>query len=336
MSVSENRLQVVFGSGQVGRALAAHLAGLGLPVRVVSRHRAAGLPKVVNWCGADATNFEAASEAANGAAVIYQCLNAPYTKWAELFPPLQRGVLAAAERSGALLVTLENLYAYGPTQGVPLTEDLPLAATTIKGRTRAAMTQELLNARDAGRVHIAIGRASDFFGAGATESALGERIFANALAGRRADFIGNPDLPHTYSYVPDIAAGLATLGTDARAIDEVWHLPGPETTTTHQILDLVAHEVGHPVGIRSVSKLAVRALGLVNPMMRALVEMAYEFDEPFVLDTTKFQTTFGRVGTPLPTAIAATVDGYRNKAITTALPTDSPNHISAQRKASRR
>jgi hypothetical protein len=85
-----------------------------------------------------------------------------------------------------------------------------------------------------------------------------------------------------------------------------------------------------------VSKLAVRALGLVNPMMRALVEMAYEFDEPFVLDTTKFQTTFGRVGTPLPTAIAATVDGYRNKAITTALPTDSPNHISAQRKASRR
>ena len=39
MSVSENRLQVVFGSGQVGRALAAHLVGLGLPVRVVSRHR---------------------------------------------------------------------------------------------------------------------------------------------------------------------------------------------------------------------------------------------------------------------------------------------------------
>ena len=313
MSVSENRLQVVFGSGQVGRALAAHLAGLGLPVRVVSRHRAAGLPEVVDWCGADATNLEAAFEAANGAAVIYQCLNAPYTKWAELFPPLQRGVLAAAERNGALLVTLENLYAYGPTDGVPMTEDLPLAATTAKGRTRATMTQELLAARDAGRVHIAIGRASDFFGVGVTESTLGERIFANALAGRRADFIGNPDLPHTYSYVPDIAAGLATLGTDERAIDEVWHLPGPETATTRQILDLVAHEVGHPVGIRSVSKLAVRALGLVNPMMRALVEMSYEFDEPFVLDTTKYETTFGDDRTPLALAVAATVDGYRIK-----------------------
>jgi len=295
-----------------------------------------GLPHVVDWRGADATDPGAASDAAGGASVIYQCLNAPYAKWAELFPPLQRGVLEAAERSGALLVTLENLYAYGPTDGVPLTEDLPLAATTVKGRTRAAMTEELRAARDAGRVHIAIGRASDFFGAGVTESTLGERIFANALAGRRADFIGNPDLAHTYSYVPDIATGLATLGTDERAIDGVWHLPGPETVTTRQILDLVAHEVGHPVGIRSVSKLAVRALGVVNPMMRALVEMSYEFDEPFVLDATKFETTFGRVGTPLRTAVAATVDGYRNKAITTALAASSPNHITAEREVERR
>ena len=98
--------------------------------------------------------------------MIYQCLNAPYTRWPGLFPPLQRGVLAAAERAGALLVSLENLYGYGPTGGRPMTEDLPLAAATVKGRTRAAMTAELLAAAEAGRVRIAIGRASDFFGAG--------------------------------------------------------------------------------------------------------------------------------------------------------------------------
>ena len=76
----------------------------------------------------------------------------------------------------------------------------------------------------AGRVRAAIGRASDFFGAGATESTLGQRVFGNAVAGKRVDFIGRPDLPHTYSYVPDIAAGLATLGTDERAAGQVWHL----------------------------------------------------------------------------------------------------------------
>jgi nucleoside-diphosphate-sugar epimerase len=216
--LSEERLHVVFGVGQVGRALSARLAGLGLPVRVLSRHRPTVLADGVDWRAADASDPEAATAAAEGASVVYQCLNAPYTNWPELFPPLQRGVLSAAERNGALLVSLENVYGYGPTAGKPMTEDLPLAAKTVKGRTRAAMTQELLGAAEAGRVRIAIGRASDFFGAGVTETTLGERVFANAVAGKRADFLGNPDLPHTYSYVPDVAAGLATLGTDERAI----------------------------------------------------------------------------------------------------------------------
>jgi nucleoside-diphosphate-sugar epimerase len=312
----KDRLHVVFGTGQVGSALAAHLAGLGIPVRTVSRHRPATQPGI-DWRAADVTDPEAAADTAKGAAVIYQCLNAPYTQWPKRFPPLQRGVLAAAERTGALLVSLENLYGDGPTGGRPMTEDLPLAATTVEGQTRAAMTAELLAAADAGRVRIAIGRASDFFGAGVTQgSTLGERVFGNALAGRRAGFIGNPDLPHTYSYVPDIAAGLATLGTDARAAGQVWHLPGPPTVTTRALLDLVADQVGHPVGVRPVPKLALRALGLASPMMRGLAEMSYQFDQPFVLDTSKYQSVFGAAGTPLAAAVAATIAWYRTRTST--------------------
>ncbi|MGA2928609.1 MAG: NAD-dependent epimerase/dehydratase family protein [Solirubrobacteraceae bacterium] len=307
----EEPLHVVFGAGQVGRALAARLAGLGLAVRVVSRTRPPGLPDGVQWQGADATDPQAATDAAARASVVYQCLNAPYTDWPKRFPPLQQGVLTAAENAGALLVTLENLYGYGPTAGQPMTEDLPLAATTVKGRTRAAMSRELLAAGDAGQVRIAIGRASDFFGAGVTESALGERVFANAVAGKRADFIGNPDLPHTYSYIPDIAVGLATLGTDERAVGGVWHLPGPETVTTREILELVAGDVGHPVGVRSVPKLMLRALGLFNPVLRELPELAYEFDQPFVLNTAKYESTFGSDTTPLATAVGATVAWYQ-------------------------
>ncbi len=310
----EGGLHVVFGTGQVGLALADRLAGLGVEVRAVSRRRPVALADGVDWRAADATDLDAAADAAKGASVVYQCLNAPYTRWPELFPPLQRGVLAAAERAGALLVTLENLYAYGPAGGRPMTEDLPLAATTSKGRARAVMTAELLAAAAAGRVRVAIGRASDFFGAGATQSTLGERVFGNAVAGKRADFIGNPDLPHTYSYVPDIAAGLATLGTDKRAAGQVWHLPGPETVTTRALLDLVAGEVGHPVGVRNVPPLVVRALGLVSLLMRGLAEMSYEFEQPFILDTTKFESAFGTATTPLATAITDTVAWYRTQA----------------------
>jgi nucleoside-diphosphate-sugar epimerase len=322
--VTEDRLHVVFGAGQVGRALAARLAALGLGVRVLSRRRPAGLPDGVAWRSVDASDPDAAADAAGGAEVVYQCLNAPYTDWPKRFPPLQRGVLNAAERNEALMVTLENIYAYGPTAGRPMTEDLPLAATSVKGRTRAEMTRELLAAADAGRVRIAIGRASDFFGAGVTETTLGERVFANAVAGKRADFLGNPNLLHTYSYVPDIATALATLGTDERAAGGVWHLPGPETVTTRQLLDLVAGELGAPVGVRSVPKLALRALGLVNPLMRGLVEMSYEFEADFVLDTTKYESTFGTAGTPLKTAVAETVAWYRAAANAPGPPKETP------------
>jgi nucleoside-diphosphate-sugar epimerase len=184
-------------------------------------------------------------------------------------------------------------------------------------RRRVTLTAELLAAADAGRVRIAIGRASDFFGAGVIQgSTVGERVFGNALAGRRADFIGNPDLPHTYSYVPDIAAGLATLGTDARAAGQVWHLPGPPTVTTRALLDLVADQIEHPVGVRPVPKLALRALGLASPTMRGLAEMSYQFDQPFVLDTSKYESVFGAAGTPLAAAIAATIAWFRTRTST--------------------
>jgi nucleoside-diphosphate-sugar epimerase len=162
---------------------------------------------------------------------------------------------------------------------------------------------------------MAIGRASDFFGAGVTDgSTLGERVFGNAVSGRRADFIGNPELLHTYSYVPDIARGLATLGTDKRAVDQVWHLPGPETVTTRHIFELIGAEVGHPVESRSVSKLVLRGLGLFNPVLRSMVEMTYQFDQPFVLDTSKYTAVFGDSGTPLPDAIAGTVAWFQRRA----------------------
>jgi predicted dinucleotide-binding enzyme len=105
----------VFGTGQAGNALAAHLAGLGVAVRAVSRHRPAELAGGTDWRAADVTGPQAAADAAKGASAVYQRLNAPYTQWPERFPPLQRGVLAAAGRTGALLVVLENLDGCGPT-----------------------------------------------------------------------------------------------------------------------------------------------------------------------------------------------------------------------------
>jgi len=127
-------------------------------------------------------------------------------------------VLEGAAAAGAKLIAMENLYMYGPTDGRPLTEDLPYAASTRKGVVRARMSEELMEAHKSGRVQVAIGRASDFFGPGALASAAGEQVFGRAVEDKSAQVAGDPDQPHTYTYALDIGRGLAILGEREEAL----------------------------------------------------------------------------------------------------------------------
>ena len=243
---------VVFGAGAVGSTLARHLAGLGERVVAVSR---SGRPvDGAEAVAGDAADREFMASAVEGADVVYQCLNPPYHRWPELFPPLQRSVMDAARAAGAKLVSFENLYMYGPTGGEPVTEDLPYAATGRKGRVRGQMAAELLDAHTAGDLRVAIGRASDFFGPGALVTHMGERVFYPVLAGKKAQVFGDPDQPHTFTYVPDIAAGLATLGMSDAGDGQAWHLPNPETLTTREFIGRVAAAAGTGGGVSAMPK----------------------------------------------------------------------------------
>jgi len=206
---------VVFGTGQVGRPLVERLLADGHDVVAVNRSGRAHTPGA-QVVGGDATDPAFTARVCDGAHAVYFCLNASnYGRWDAEFPPLQRGVLTGAARAGARLVVLDNLYAYGPPNGRPLVETMSAKPTSTKAATRAAMTEELLGVHAAGQVAVAIGRASDYFGPGALMSALGETVFATALTGARAQVMGDPDQPHSYSYTPDVAAALVTLGTAA-------------------------------------------------------------------------------------------------------------------------
>lgn len=164
---------VVFGTGQIGRLVAKRLVSLGADVTAVNRSGCDSVHGAQVVAG-DATDPMFTAQVGAGADAVYFCLNPPrYDNWARDFPPLQHGVLTAAEAAGARLVVLDNLYAYGSTGGRDLVESLPANPASAKAATRAAMTAELLAAHQAGRVEVAIGRASDFFGPGVAQSALG-------------------------------------------------------------------------------------------------------------------------------------------------------------------
>lgn len=302
---------VVFGTGAVGLALIDQLAAAGEEVVAVNRSGSARVPSEVKVAAGDAANAAFTAEVSAGAAVVYQCLNPPYTQWPELFPPMQAAVIEGAAAAGAKLVSFENLYMYGPTEGAPLTEDLPYAADTRKGSVRGQMARDLLAAHEAGTVRVTIGRASDYFGPRGTTSAMGDRVFYPLLAGKKAQVMGDPDLPHTYSYVPDIAAGLATLGTRDEADGRAWHLPNPPTLTTRQFVEKIGDIAGTTAAVSAMPKAMLNVVGLFNGNVRELKEMLYEFEEPFIVDSSAFEAAFGQRATDLDDAIAATVAWFR-------------------------
>ena len=306
--------QVIFGTGAIGLATLDALRRRGEDVRMVNRSGTAPVPDDVEVLGGDASDPAFATAAAKGAQVVYQTLNPPYHQWVELFPGLQASVLAAAQATGARLVSMENVYMYGRPNGQPLTETRPYAADTKKGTLRARMARDLLAAHQAGRVQVAIGRASDYFGPrGGAQSILGDRVIPAALAGRTATVIGDPDQPHTYTYIPDIGEGLAVLGEHPDAPGEVWHLPNdPQTRTTRQLVDTIYRLAGQPrTKLRGTPPLVLRAVGVVNPTVREILELQYEFQEPFIVDSTKIATRLDVHATPLDQALADTLATYR-------------------------
>lgn len=309
---TNNDLHVIFGTGPVGMAIMEALRQQGITrIRMVNRSGKATLPTDIELVSGDAADTTFTKQVSVGAAVVYNAVNPPYHQWPELFPALQAGVLAGAASTGAKLVVMDNLYMYGHTGGQPLTETTPHAAHTRKGKVRAQMADDLMTAHRSGQLRVAVGRASDFFGPRGLQSAMGDRVFYAVLAGKPASVLGNPDLPHTYSYLPDIGRALALLGQNDAALGHVWHLPVAESLTTRQFIEIIYAEMGTPARLSVPPRFAVKLLSFVNPMIREVYEMLYEFEEPFVMDDSKFRQAFDFQPTPLREAIQTTIAWFR-------------------------
>jgi len=308
---------VIVGSGPVGTATAEHLVKLGHEVRMVTRTGAGPSPggRSVGGTGvdveriaADATDAGRLASLAAGADALYNCASPPYHRWPQLWPPLAAALLSAAERSGATLVTMSNLYGYGEVDG-PITEETPLAATAPKLRLRADMWRAALAAHQAGRIRVTEARASDFLGPEA-RSMFTTMVLPRVRAGKPAAVPANLDVPHSLSYTGDVGATLATLGTDARALGRAWHVPTAPPVTLREAARRFAAIVGAPEPRLSVMPDAILRLGgLVNAEAREFRKVRYQFERPWVLDSSAAQQTFGLVPTPVDEALRSMAAG---------------------------
>ncbi len=306
-------LHVVVGAGPVGTATALELARRGLAVRVVTRRGTGPIHPGIELVAADATDGAALAAVAEGAAAIYNCANPAYTRWSTDWPPLAAGMLDAARRTGAGLVTMSNLYGYAPGT-LPMTETSPLAPANAKCAVRASMWEAALAAHEAGDVRATEARASDFFGPGVTEAIVGRLTMKPLLAGRTVRVLGDPAALHSVTYIDDVATTLATLGTDERSWGRPWHVPTLPAISQRDLFGRMAAAAGRPApSVARIPSAALRALGLVSGELRELRHVAYQTRHDFVMSSALTEATFGLAPTAWDRALVATVGWWRGQ-----------------------
>ena len=222
-----------------------------------------------------------------------------------------RSVLDAASRAEAKLVMVDNLYGYGPGSS-PMGAATPERAGDSKGAVRREMTRMLLDAHRSGTVRVAIGRASDYFGPRADNSAITALAVEPAVEGKAIRWTGSLDQPHSAAYLPDVARAFVTLGTSEAADGRAWILPHAPAVTGQEFLDLVNRSLDTPVKTGVITRGMLRLASPFHRISKESLGILYQWTEPFVADDSAFQEAFGPFEvTPLDQAVRETVDWYR-------------------------
>lgn len=301
-------MNIVLGTGPLGISVMNELVNNGEKVTMISSSGNAAVPSGVQVLKADLMDGVQAVQALKGASVIYHCAAPAYHRW-DLFGQLQDNVVAGAVAAGAKLVVGENLYMYGKVDG-PIHEGLPDAPVSRKGTIRAELAQKLKQLHRGGVLEVAIARGADFFGPTVRNSSAGERFFRPIAEGKACAVMGNPDKKHTYTFVNDFGKALVTLGRHDDAFGQVWHVPNADAVTQRQFAELAYRIAGKPAKVKSMGRGMLRVGGLFIPAARESIEMMYQFENDFVVDSRKFTERFGISATPLEQSIAQTLERY--------------------------
>lgn len=288
-----NRQTILGAGGIIANALAHELSAFTDHIRLVSRH-----PKGVNaqdeLVAADLTDARQTDQAVADSAVVYLVAGLPYNAkiWQEKWPVVMQNVINACEKHGAKLVFFDNVYMYGRVEGW-MTEETPFNPISKKGEVRAQITRMLLEAMQAGRVTALIARSADFYGPNVTNSFADSLVFGKLKEGKKANWLVDDQLKHSLTFTHDAARGTAALGNRLSAFGETWHLPtDPNALTGQGFIEEVARAYGVSPNASNLSKLMLRLIGVFVPIISELREMLYQYDSPYLFDSSKFETHF--------------------------------------------
>ncbi|MFJ4227458.1 NAD-dependent epimerase/dehydratase family protein [Paenarthrobacter nicotinovorans] len=306
-------MYVVTGAGPVGYTIAERLAAEGHRVRVLTRSGSGPEHPLVERKRVDASDPARLNEAVAGASAIFHCIHGSAYRaaaWAAELPQAEQVVMDAAEAAGAVVVFPESLYSYSEPDRI-MTEARPRAASGGKRGIRTA----LLKAREAHAANTVSVVAGDFYGPLVKTAHAGERMVTPVLAGKALQVIGSARQPHSFTYVPDLAAAMIAAARKPELWNTVLHAPTGPAITQREMAAAYASAAGVAAPkVGAVPGWVLRTAGVFSTDMRELAELLYQFERPFIMDSTKSQRLLGLQPTPLPEAAAATVAWWRQAA----------------------
>jgi nucleoside-diphosphate-sugar epimerase len=305
----------VMGYGAVGLETVKLLAERGDKVRVAQRSCPRDLPMAAEFAPVDVLNPESVLNACAGSEAVICCIGFPYDSriWQKGWPKAMANLLAACEKAKARFLFADNLYMYGP-QTAPLTEDMPLTDFGRKPKIRADITRLWQGAHAQGCVQAVAVRASDFYGADVPTSVISAYGVKNLLAGKAAVMPYPVIFAHDLTYVPDFARALVTL-LDAPAEDygQAWHVPNAPTQTYRALIEKAAALIGVEPQMRVIPIILLQLAGLFSRQTYELIEMRFQSDRPYLVDTRKFSNRFRSDATSFEDGLRATIASYQRK-----------------------
>ena len=305
-------MQTILGAGgPVGNALARELRKYTSEVRLVSRN-----PVKINpedrLVKANLLRAKEVLKAIEGSQVVYLTAGLPYDHkiWQKDWPRIMSNVINACEKYNAKLVFFDNAYMYGKQEIPHMTESSAIDPPSKKGKVRAEIAEKLLQQIKSGNLKALIARSADFYGPGCKEnSVLAQTVFKPLNDGKKANWLGNADKVHSFTYVPDAAKATALLGNSEAAYGKVWHLPTASNPPSgKEWVEMIARELEVKPKYREVPEWMTRIISWFMPIMKETVEMIYQYDRDYIFDSSKFEVAFGLGPTPYAEGIKRVVE----------------------------
>ncbi|MCC8409752.1 NAD-dependent epimerase/dehydratase family protein [Mucilaginibacter sp. UR6-1] len=280
--------------GPVANTLTRQLIDHNQNVKLVSRRPSTFTGNNVSWQKADLLNRNEVLNAVKGSTVIYLCAGLVYDKdiWREQWPVIIQNVIDAAKETQARLIFFDNVYMYGLVNGA-MTENTHYNPTSVKGEVRAKVATTLMDEAKAGNIKASILRGADFYGAESMNSFYDMMVLDKFSKRQKAQWIGDANTKHSFTYVPDAGQAMYLLGQTPESDNQIWHAPSAPALTGKQLIELAAGEFGVAPKFTSINKAMLWMVGLFNKTVMGTVEMYYQYDHDYIFDSSKFEKAFG-------------------------------------------